>query len=125
MQSHALTVDLAGRRTRINEADGTQRAYGYDGVNRLVSEQVTGGGGPTYTNLFAYDPVGNRQSRVTTGEAVGSTTYSYDERDRLLALEFVEGALDGAWGMISSTGAQAPKGRVVRARRAQHAVAAA
>src|SRR5438552_8617647 len=34
------------------------------------------------------------------------------ERDRLLALELVEGALDGAWGMIAATGAPAPKARV-------------
>lgn len=47
------------------------------------------------------------------------------ERDRLLALEFVEGALDGAWGMIAATGAAAPKARVLRAKKAQHAVLAA
>jgi predicted N-acetyltransferase YhbS len=47
------------------------------------------------------------------------------ERDRLLALELVEGALDGAWGMISATGAPAPKARAARAKKAQHAVLAA
>jgi predicted N-acetyltransferase YhbS len=47
------------------------------------------------------------------------------ERERLLALEFADGALDGAWGMISATGAPAPKARPVRARKAQHAVLAA
>ncbi|QOZ31354.1 GNAT family N-acetyltransferase [Bradyrhizobium sp. CCBAU 53421] len=31
------------------------------------------------------------------------------ERDRLLGLELVEGALDGAWGMISPSGAPLPK----------------
>src|ERR1700740_1564160 len=33
------------------------------------------------------------------------------ERERLLAREFAEGALDGAWGMISATGAPVPKAR--------------
>lgn len=47
------------------------------------------------------------------------------ERDRLLALEFTEGALDGAWGMIAATGTPAPKARAVRAKKAQHAVLAA
>ena len=47
------------------------------------------------------------------------------ERDRLLALEFNEGALDGAWGMIAATGAPAPKARTVRAKKAQRAVLAA
>ena len=31
------------------------------------------------------------------------------ERDRLLGLELRQGALDGAWGMIAATGAEAPK----------------
>jgi predicted N-acetyltransferase YhbS len=34
------------------------------------------------------------------------------ERDRLLGLELREGALDGAWGMIAASGAEAPKARL-------------
>ncbi len=37
------------------------------------------------------------------------------ERDRLLAIEFTDGALDGAEGMIVPTGAALPKRRSVRA----------
>jgi predicted N-acetyltransferase YhbS len=40
------------------------------------------------------------------------------EGDRLLGLELCQGALDGAWGMISATGKPEPKARAVRARRA-------
>src|ERR1700761_415589 len=40
------------------------------------------------------------------------------ERDRLLGLELREGALDGAWGMIASEGAVAPKVKASRARKA-------
>jgi len=47
------------------------------------------------------------------------------ERERLLALEFERGALDGAWGMISATGAPAPKARAARARKALQPVLAA
>jgi predicted N-acetyltransferase YhbS len=36
------------------------------------------------------------------------------ERDRLLAVEFQDGALDGAEGMIVPTGAALSKRRVVR-----------
>ncbi|WP_213288904.1 GNAT family N-acetyltransferase [Bradyrhizobium sp. sGM-13] len=39
------------------------------------------------------------------------------ERDRLLGLEFCEGALDGACGMIVPTGARLPKTKAVRARK--------
>lgn len=47
------------------------------------------------------------------------------EQEQLLALELVEGALDGAWGMIAATGAPAPKPRAVRARKALQPVLAA
>ncbi|WP_338692069.1 N-acetyltransferase [Bradyrhizobium sp. 26S5] len=43
------------------------------------------------------------------------------ERDRLLGLELVEGALDGAWGMITPTGA-VPKVKASRSRKAPLAV---
>jgi predicted N-acetyltransferase YhbS len=39
------------------------------------------------------------------------------ERERLLALELVEGALDDAWGMIVPTGASVLKRKAVRARK--------
>ena len=45
------------------------------------------------------------------------------ERDRLLGLELVEGALDGAWGMISATGRPAAEPRAFRGRKALRAVA--
>jgi predicted N-acetyltransferase YhbS len=45
------------------------------------------------------------------------------ERERLLALEFEAGALDGAWGMIVPTGARLLKPKAVRARRGLRAVA--
>jgi hypothetical protein len=44
------------------------------------------------------------------------------ERDRLLGLELREGALDGAWGMIASDGAVAPKVRASRGRKAARLV---
>jgi predicted N-acetyltransferase YhbS len=41
------------------------------------------------------------------------------ERDRLLALELREGALDGAWGMIVANGALLPKNGTARAKKAR------
>ena len=41
------------------------------------------------------------------------------ERDRLLGLEFCDGALDGAWGMITATGTPLPKTKAVRGRKAK------
>jgi predicted N-acetyltransferase YhbS len=44
------------------------------------------------------------------------------ERERLLALELAEGALNGAWGMVAPTGAVLPKIRAGRARKAARLV---
>src|SRR5246127_2985892 len=46
------------------------------------------------------------------------------ERERLLALELVPGALDGAWGMIVPTGACLLKPKAVRARKTLRAASA-
>src|SRR5689334_20312739 len=46
-------------------------------------------------------------------------------RERLLALEFEDGALDGAWGMIAAQGTPAPKARAARARKLLQPVLAA
>ena len=40
------------------------------------------------------------------------------EQERLLGIELVPGALDGAWGMIVPTGGSLPKPKAVRARKA-------
>ena len=47
------------------------------------------------------------------------------ERDRLLALELIGGALDGAWGMIAPTGALVSKARTLRVKKALQPVLAA
>jgi predicted N-acetyltransferase YhbS len=44
------------------------------------------------------------------------------ERDRLLGLELREGALDGAWGMITSTGPFMHAAKASRAKKALHVV---
>ena len=58
-------------------------------------------------------------SGIKTGELTLPGPF---ERDRLLGLELRDGALDGAWGMISATGRPEFKSRAVRARKALLAV---
>lgn len=48
-----------------------------------------------------------------TGELSLPGTFA---RERLLGLELVEGALDGAWGMTTPTGAALPEGKATRTR---------
>jgi predicted N-acetyltransferase YhbS len=54
-------------------------------------------------------------SAAKTGELLLPGAF---ERERLLGLELAEGALDGAWGMITATGRPEPKSRTVRDRKA-------
>ena len=93
------TLAPTGIRKRIDEADGTARAYDYDDLYRLTKETVTGA--QTYEKTFGYDAVSNRTIQTSTGDvgggkldaavssvdasASGSSTinYTYDSRDRL------------------------------------------
>jgi predicted N-acetyltransferase YhbS len=61
-------------------------------------------------------------SAEKTGELVLPGAF---ERERLLARELVEGALDGAWGMIMATGAALPRRRTARAKKALRTATAA
>jgi RHS repeat-associated protein len=79
--SFAYTLDGEGERRQVSEVDGTVRQFGYDATSRLTSENVTGS--LTYAKAFTYDPVGNRLTQMTSGAGAGSTSYTYDTRDRL------------------------------------------
>jgi len=97
-----LAVDPACRELGIgaalmHQALAAARARGHDAVILL-------GDAPYYAR-FGF-----------SGENTGALSLPGPfERDRLLAIEFAEGALDGAEGMIVPTGAPLPKRRSVRA----------
>ena len=96
-----LAVDPASRELGIGaalmqQALAAARARGHDAVILL-------GDAPYYARFgFSADKTG---ALVLPGPF---------ERDRLLAIEFTDGALDGAEGMIVPTGAALAKRRVVR-----------
>ncbi len=59
--------------------------YGSDAIYRLSSETVADVSGTQYQTAFTYDPVSNRLSQDHTREASSTlTTYTYDQRDRVL-----------------------------------------
>ena len=100
--SFAYTMDAAGRRTRIDELAGVTRMYGYDGIDRLTSEAVTGS--LAYVKTFAYDPVGNRLTQTTTGAGADVVTYGYDTRDRLLTENATSYAYDANGNTTTKSG---------------------
>ena len=59
-------------------------------------------------------------SAAKTAELIAARRRTSSER--LLGIELVPGALDGAWGMIVPTGGSLPKSKAVRARKASRLV---
>ena len=104
VQSYAFANDHVGNRTRIDEADGAVKQYGYDELYRLTSESGSDGSGLNYAKTFGYDAVGNRTMQMTTGEGAGSVVYTYDERDRLLSEGLTAYACDASGNLVSKSG---------------------
>jgi RHS repeat-associated protein len=76
-QSEGFTYDLDGNliyQTNFNNVIITNQ---YDVMNRLINKASVGG----YNVSFAYSPTGQRTNMI---DASGTTTNSYDNRDRLL-----------------------------------------
>jgi RHS repeat-associated protein len=119
--SFVYTLGPAGNRTRIDELGGVSRAYGYDNLYRLGAVTIEDPEGVVYTKSFGYDPAGNRLvQNHTAGGATASTSYGYDERDRILAAAG-EGFTWDANGTLTSAGDGAssytwdPEGRLLSA----------
>ncbi|MCM1981745.1 T6SS effector amidase Tae4 family protein [Lyngbya confervoides] len=82
--SFRYTLDATGNRLAVDEHDGRRVEYSYDLLYRLTKETIFDPGATeaSRTIEYVYDPVGNRLSRVDSGE--GTTIYTYDDNDRLL-----------------------------------------
>jgi RHS repeat-associated protein len=84
ISSFLYELDAEGNRTQVTEHDGRIVKYYYDDLDRLEKEEIFDSGATVATRTieYAYDVVGNRLSRVDSGE--GTTIYTYDNNDRLL-----------------------------------------
>jgi len=65
------------------EDGGRTVSYAYDGLKRLVQEQITESGGST-TIGYILDRVGNRLQKNVVTTSTQTTTYSYNADDELL-----------------------------------------
>lgn len=83
--SYIYTLDVTGKRIRVDEFPTRSVDYAYDGMDRLIRETMREGDGSVTTIAYTYDAVGNRLRRVIVGPTQTMTTeYEYDENDRLL-----------------------------------------
>ena len=77
----ATTFDPAGSPLTVVDALGQGTTHGYDALGRLISVDYAAPG--TADVGYAYDPNGNRTSMT---DGTGTTTYAYDEADRLTSV---------------------------------------
>ncbi len=94
LAAYTYTLDQAGRRVSAHEvirrSSGllvtNHLTYTYDAAGRLTQEVAQPFGSTNgYTASYSYDLVGNRlERRVTAGARTLTTTYAYDDNDRLL-----------------------------------------
>ncbi len=87
-----------GLRESVTEADGSRETYGYDALNRLVSEVRTGTA-PRAVN-YQYDAVGNRTLVNRDGNI---QNYSYDQNGRLLSAGPVSYSFDANGNRTATT----------------------
>lgn len=85
-----FALDATGRRLAVSESEGRNVQYLYDDVYRLTEERVTDARGDRVTQ-YSLDVVGNRLVRVVNctpscaGDIeAGTTTYEFDDNDRLI-----------------------------------------
>ena len=87
MTDHVYTLGNAGNRIQMAETLPTGARvvdYVYDDLYRLVEEQVTDPVHGDQTTTWTYDQVGNRQTQTVDDGTIVTTTYTYDDNDRLL-----------------------------------------
>lgn len=73
--------DKADNKTSLLDPLNKTTTYGYDALNRSTSTVYTSATTPNVT--YGYDANGNRTSMV---DGTGTTSYTYDEMDRLLTV---------------------------------------
>ena len=90
LSEHHYALSDDNRQLSLSEDGGRQTTWTYDARDRLNQEHVTDPTRGDRTTSFIYDLVGNRLERTTIctlacgGELpAGTTTYTYDDNDRL------------------------------------------
>ena len=95
------TYDQVGNLATRTDFRGKQTSYEFDPMNRLTARRPDASLGEPAV-LYSYTETGMRRSMI---DASGTTTYTYDQRDRLLTKQTPQGALAYTYdlaGMLTS-----------------------
>ena len=83
------TYDQVGNLATRTDFKGKQTSYEYDSMNRLTAQRPDASLGEPAV-LYSYTGTGMRRSMT---DASGTTTYTYDQRDRLITKQTPQGTL--------------------------------
>ena len=88
---YEYSLGPAGNRTQVVEHTGRTVIYTYDDTYKLTQEDIDDPDFGLRTISYIYDDVGNRLTKTDNGV---STTYTYDDNDRLLTEDGIEYSYD-------------------------------
>lgn len=88
LSSFAYIIDKLGNRVQMTSNGSSVNRYSYDNLYRLTSWTAPSG----QVTQWAYDPVGNRTSMISSA---GMTSYTYDAADELLTSAGMSFTYDG------------------------------
>ncbi len=80
------TYDPDGNRQTLTDPLGQLSTFAYDAVNRLTSISYSNAASGTATTPNVSHSYDANSNRASTADGTGSTTYGYDELDRLLSV---------------------------------------
>ena len=92
------TYDQVGNRATRTDFRGKQTSYEFDPMNRLTARRPDPSLGEPAV-LYSYTETGMRRSMI---DASGTTTYTYDQRDRLLTKQTPQGTLAYTYDLVGN-----------------------
>ncbi|MBO0881799.1 MAG: hypothetical protein J2P17_15955, partial [Mycobacterium sp.] len=100
--TQTLGYDAAGAPKTIDYGSGRLRSFGYDDFGRLATDQLKNSAGQTVASTtYGYDDADRLTSKTTTGTAgAADNTYTYDYADRLTS--WTAGGTTTAYGWDAS-----------------------
>ena len=99
ISSDRYTLAPTGRRDAIVEDTGRRVEYSYDALDRLSREKVIDAVFGDRTTDYTYDAVGNR---LSASDPYSSTTYTYDDANRLASVDGVPYVYDNNGNLLNN-----------------------